>query len=42
VSFLNQLKAQAKALQREQGEQQLNLEGNAARTDELAKPSRPG
>ena len=42
MSFLNQLKTQAKALQKRQGEQQLNLEGNTARVksdllDELAK-----
>jgi hypothetical protein len=41
VSFLNQLKSQAKALQKEQGEQQLNLEENTARTEEACRFALP-
>jgi len=33
VSFLNQLKSQAKALQSQQGQQQLDLEANTAQTE---------
>jgi hypothetical protein len=41
VSFLNQLKTQAKALQKQQGEQQLNLEENTARTEEACRFALP-
>jgi len=41
VSFLNQLKTQAKALQKEQGAQQLNLEENTARTEEACRFALP-
>lgn len=37
MSFLNQLKAQASALQREQGVQQLNLEAHTAQTEAACK-----
>ena len=41
MSFLNQLKTQAKALQKEQGEQQLNLDENTARTEEACRFALP-
>jgi hypothetical protein len=41
VSFLNQLKSQAKALQSEQGQVQLNLEENTAHAEEACRFALP-
>ena len=41
MSFLNQLKSQAKALQSQQGQQQLNLEENTAQTESACRYALP-